>query len=302
METLGCTECGYPTLYSGVEKGDTEKFLTASSKDALQVAKKFSRSVKAKATPLERALNGYYKRLSRRKITELRRKGLLRMFAGGKLTKLGIQKALPREEEDEYIDIVLRYGDAARDDEARKTAKDLGEDESAIFPLIWPQSYYANKRRLIGESIRNLDAKADQAIRDILAFSTQETVRPSVSELARRMSAELTGVSGILSPAEAKRTANTEIPSFKNFGKYEVYKKAGVSRVRWVSVIDDRTRPAREKTPRANHIVMDGRETSLGIPFDMAVSGAKMFYPGDPVGPPYEVINCRCTLMPIRQR
>ena len=300
MENISCSECGYPTVCSDVEKDSSDKFLTKEDLQAQAIAKAFSRSVKAKVTPLERALNAYFTRFARKKITDLRRKGTLRMFAGGKVAKAKIKKQLTPEEEDEFINIVFRYGESAKDEEAKKAIKELGLSEAEVLPLIWPSSQRTTKRRILGETIRNINSKSDTAIRDILAMSTQETLRPSVSELSRRVTEALKGPSGIMSPAEAKKIASTEIPSFKNFAKHEVYKKAGVSKLRWVSVIDSRTRPARERVPRANHIVMDGRETEVGKPFDMAVSGAKMFYPGDPDGPPFEVINCRCTLMPIK--
>jgi hypothetical protein len=225
------------------------------------------------------------------------------MFTGGSTAILSkatapVYKSLTRQEEEEFTDLILKYGDAARDDAAKKAAREVGED---VFPLIWPSSFYTNKRRILGESLKNLDYKANQAIRDVLSFSTQSTVRPTLPDLARDISSALTGVSGVFAPAVVNRIANTEIPSFKNLGKHTVYKAAGVERLRWVSVIDSRTRPAQEKVPRANHIVMDKSETLLGVPFSMAVSGAKMYYPGDPSGPAYEVINCRCTIMPIKK-
>lgn len=298
MENINYTECGCTPVCHSVPKDGTPQFLTKSSDN--KVTKNFSRSVKARVRPLERALNGYFRRYARSKVTDLRRKGLIRMFAGGSVAKFSVQKALTPEEEEEFIELIMRYGDLAKDEEAKKAAKEVDAEEDDIFPLIWPSSFYTAKRRLFAESLRKLDFKADQAIRDILSSSTQETIRPTATELTRRINGALTGPTGVFSSAEASRIANTEIPSFKNFGKYEVYKKAGVTRLRWTSIIDERTRPANERNPRANHITMNGRETPLGVPFDMDVSGAKMFYPGDPSGPPFEVINCRCTLIPLK--
>jgi len=298
VEDIACVGCGYPTLYTGVEKDSTEKFFELDTL-AKRTARTFHKSVRAKVRPLERALNAYFKRLARKKLTELRRNGTLRMFAGGNVAKaVLVSKALLREEEEDFVDLVLKYGDAARNAEAKKALKEAGGKEDVI-PLIWPKSFYTTKKKILGETIRNLDAKSGEVVRDILSSSTQETMRPTISTLASRISSALIGVAGIMSVATASKIANTEIPSFKNFGKHVAYKKAGVSKLRWVSIIDSRTRPAQEKVPRANHIVMDKRETAVGTPFSMAVSGAKMFYPGDPTGPAYEVINCRCTIMPI---
>lgn len=300
MENIESVGCGYPTLYSGVEKDSIETFLTEEDLLAKRAVRVFHRSVSSKVRPLERALNSYFKKFARNKLNTLRRNGTLRLFAGGNVAKLYkaeaiISKALPREDEEAFVDLILRYGDIARDEEANKILKEYEE----VLPLIWPSSFYTAKRRILGETIRNLNEKTENIIRDTLVFSTQTTIRPTTSSLARSISDSLMGVTGILGTSESRRIANTEIPSFKNFGKHAAYAKSGIKRLRWVSIIDSRTRPAQEKKPRANHIMMDKRETDVGVAFDMAVSGAKMFYPGDPSGPPYEVINCRCTLIPI---
>ncbi len=301
MEAIGCTDCGYPTLYRGVEKGDTEKFLTSTETIAKKTAIAFAKSTRSKTRPLERALTSYFKKFARRRLTELRRNGTLRMFAGGNTSKVSksivpVVKVLTRKEEEDFVDLILKYGNAARDAEATRAKREV-EDET--IPLIWPSSFYTSKRRILGETLKNLDSKTNQAIRDVLSLSTQDTIRPTISALSRRLSSAITGINSPLSPATVSRIANTEIPAFKNLGKHTVYKAAGVEKLRWVSIIDSRTRPARERVPRANHITMDKSETPLGTPFNMAVSGAKMYYPGDPSGPAYEVINCRCTIMPI---
>lgn len=57
----------------------------------------------------------------------------------------------------------------------------------------------------------------------------------------------------------------------------------------WISTDDRRTRPT--------HVAADGQRTLLGSPFQ--VGGAALLFPGDPRGPAAEVINCRCTTLPI---
>jgi hypothetical protein len=303
VEDIASVAYGYPTLCAGVKKDTIETFLTEEDLLAKRAVRIFHRSVNSKVRPLQRALNNYFKRFARKKLNTLRRNGTLRLFAGGNIAKLGksetiVHKALPREEEEAFVALILRYGDIARDEETNKILKEYELDEE-VLPLIWPSTFYTAKRRILGETIRNLDAKAEAIVRDILASSTQATIRPTISSLARDISSSLIGAAGVFGVTETSRIANTEIPSFKNFGKHAAYAKAGIEKLRWVSIIDSRTRPSQEKVPRANHIMMDKRETAIGVPFDMAVSGAKMFYPGDPSGPPYEVINCRCTMVAV---
>jgi hypothetical protein len=57
----------------------------------------------------------------------------------------------------------------------------------------------------------------------------------------------------------------------------------------WLSTDDDRTRPT--------HKAADGQRTLLTEPF--VVGGARLMYPGDPTGPAAEVIQCRCTVLPV---
>mgnify|MGYP003133155469 CR=1 FL=1 len=60
-------------------------------------------------------------------------------------------------------------------------------------------------------------------------------------------------------------------------------------RKRWVTSIDGRE--------RGSHRAADGQERDFDEPFD--VNGAQLMFPGDPAGPPGEVINCRCTSIPV---
>lgn len=57
----------------------------------------------------------------------------------------------------------------------------------------------------------------------------------------------------------------------------------------WLATDDART--------RETHNTADKQRTLLSSPFE--VGGAALLFPGDPRGPAQEVINCRCTMLPI---
>lgn len=57
----------------------------------------------------------------------------------------------------------------------------------------------------------------------------------------------------------------------------------------WIATEDNRTRPT--------HNAADKQRTLLSEPF--VVGGARLMFPGDPRGPAAEVIQCRCSLLPI---
>jgi hypothetical protein len=52
----------------------------------------------------------------------------------------------------------------------------------------------------------------------------------------------------------------------------------------WLATDDSRTRPT--------HVEADGQRVPWGAPF--SVGGFSLAFPGDPLGPPQEVIQCRC--------
>jgi hypothetical protein len=61
---------------------------------------------------------------------------------------------------------------------------------------------------------------------------------------------------------------------------------------RWDTEHDDRV--------RSSHREVDGEVRDLGMPY--YVDGFPLMFPGDPIGPPETVINCRCDLMILNER
>jgi HK97 family phage portal protein len=86
------------------------------------------------------------------------------------------------------------------------------------------------------------------------------------------------------------RIARTEVISAHNNGALEGYRQSEVVEGKeWLATFDDVT--------RESHAEMDGQVVALDAPFN--VNGWLMQSPGDPAGPAEEVINCRCTILPV---
>jgi HK97 family phage portal protein len=89
--------------------------------------------------------------------------------------------------------------------------------------------------------------------------------------------------------SRAETVARTEVISAHNGGSMLAAQNYGptvVAATEWISTRDSRT--------RHTHGEADGQVVVLGDTF--SVGGASMAYPGDPSGPPKEVVNCRCTI------
>ncbi len=90
----------------------------------------------------------------------------------------------------------------------------------------------------------------------------------------------------------AARIARTETQIAANAGNYDGYKQGGVEQVKWLS--------SRDEKVRDSHKDAEGQIVDVGDPFD--VGGALLMFPGDPSGPPEEIINCRCVTRSVINR
>ena len=81
-----------------------------------------------------------------------------------------------------------------------------------------------------------------------------------------------------------------EVIGATNAGTFMTFAESGVVEGKeWLSSRDANVRPS--------HQTADGQRVGLNETFD--VGGTALMYPGDPAGPPGEVINCRCTVLPV---
>ena len=91
-----------------------------------------------------------------------------------------------------------------------------------------------------------------------------------------------------MNKSSAIRTARTAVTGAQNAGRMDSYvaaEKMGIKvRKEWLATIDGRT--------RHSHAMLDGKVLDKDKKFENGC-----MFPGDPNGPPWEVYNCRCTLI-----
>lgn len=91
-----------------------------------------------------------------------------------------------------------------------------------------------------------------------------------------------------MSRDSAIRTARTAVTGAQNAGRMDSYaaaEKMGIKlKKEWLATLDSRT--------RHSHAMLDGEQVAQDKKFS---NGCR--FPGDPQGPPWEIYNCRCTLI-----
>lgn len=92
-----------------------------------------------------------------------------------------------------------------------------------------------------------------------------------------------------LTPTVAERIVRTEVISAANAATYATFQEAQVEQKEWLSARDSRVRDT--------HRAADGQIVAMAEPF--TVGAARLAFPGDPDGPPEEIINCRCVVIPV---
>jgi HK97 family phage portal protein len=151
------------------------------------------------------------------------------------------------------------------------------------FDLAIPElAAYITGRPLVYADLITQSLAVD--FRDL--FTAQANAGASVPQMAAAVAERF----DVLTVARATVIARTEVIAASNLAAFVAYEQSGVvEEQEWLSARDERVRDS--------HRVADGQTVGLADAF--RVGGSLLRYPGDPAGPPEEVINCRCTTLPV---
>jgi HK97 family phage portal protein len=90
-------------------------------------------------------------------------------------------------------------------------------------------------------------------------------------------------------PYRIENIARTETIRASNGGNFDLMRAWGAPQHEWLATMDDRA--------REDHLDANGHIVDVGDYF--YVGGEKMLYPGDPNASAGNVVNCRCTTVPV---
>ena len=135
--------------------------------------------------------------------------------------------------------------------------------------------------------VRTLDSTFDLVARQVAVGAS---LGESAVEIADRIDEVLSSTRTARWANRATVVARTETMGALNAGRQDAFAAVAEElgtpfEQMWVATIDART--------RVTHANADGQRVSLGQPF--IVGEAPLRFPGDPLGPAKEVIQCRCT-------
>lgn len=162
-------------------------------------------------------------------------------------------------------------------EEKRAQPKQVEDDPVLIARRKWAAKNAAAR-------IEGIDTTIRARVKTIIKRGVDDP--PEV--LARKLSAD----GEMFSRMRARTIARTETHAAAMSTEIEMARRDAddmnaVMTKEWVATNDDRTRP--------DHDEADGQKTD--IDGDFLVGDAKLDHPGDPDGPPEQVINCRCVLV-----
>jgi len=129
-------------------------------------------------------------------------------------------------------------------------------------------------------------------VNEMVQMALLEEPQPSVGALARRLTSQVFEEDYVFGHERAAVIARTELGHAQNSGTFEGYKETGVKSIEWLAYNDDRS-------GKRKHNKLNGVVVAVGESFHNKATGNYLRYPGDPMAPILDTVNCRCTIAPV---
>jgi hypothetical protein len=169
--------------------------------------------------------------------------------------------------------------------------------DTAFRRIVGPGTSWDQRPAMVSylAQVRNRLVRIPEEVYDLVAgqVSTGVNLGESIPELSRRVDTVLSTTASERWPNRATVIARTETIGALNSGRYEAFRMiveddpGTAYELMWLATDDHRT--------RKTHETAEGQRVPVGSTF--TVGGFQLAFPGDPSGPPQEVIQCRCTLL-----
>lgn len=169
----------------------------------------------------------------------------------------------------------------------------LGLAFQRLLGADYPWDQRAAMTRYLAE-VRNRLVRIPDEVYDLVAgqVAAGANLGESIPELTARVDNVLSTTGSERWPNRATVIARTETIGALNAGRSDAFSAVAEEMDEpmekfWLATSDSRTRPT--------HRAAEGQRVPVGAPF--IVGGFSLAFPGDPTGPPQEVIQCRCTML-----
>ena len=147
------------------------------------------------------------------------------------------------------------------------------------------QGTRASLNRVLGLKLR--DRRFDPSIR--AALRGERTLAPAqIDRMVQRYEERFVAF-------RARTIARTETVAAVGAGDLELWDQAVESGIVAPTEVISRWKTAKDERVRSSHRAMDGQEQPFGEPF-LSGAGNTLRFPGDPLGPASDTVNCRCVV------
>lgn len=157
--------------------------------------------------------------------------------------------------------------------------KEIGKDDVWSMPPVKALEFLAARENLMSNVADEVHAKIEQTIQD--GFLAGDPIKDIAAAVREKFSDISKGRSLVI--------AQTETSAAYGFARDEAMKGAGVQFKQWLTSGNENVRPS--------HLGAEKQTVAIDEPFH--VGGAELMFPGDPSGPPEEVINCHCVQIAV---